>query len=186
MSSATRHGRNITLAMLAAALSACVTTGAGGGLQTPASLGSASELAQTLNHVFQPRPSHDDGLRRATRVADGELDDASAASATTEPTDALATQTAPAGNRNTDKEDTWRCARTPGARGCEQRRSEALVIAHPDLHPDPRGLLPTPEAAHSCSIQCDDQTHGVTCASNAEARCDCRAEPVAQCVNTPL
>ena len=68
--------------MLAAALSACVTTGAGGGLHTPVSLGSASELAQTLNHVFQPRPSPDDGLRRATRVADGELDDESAAPVT--------------------------------------------------------------------------------------------------------
>lgn len=186
MSSATRHGRNIALATLAAALSACVTTSAGGGLHTPVSLGSASELAQTLNHVFRPRPSPDDGLRRATRVADGELADESAAPATTEPTDALTTQTAPPGNRNTDKEDPWRCARTPGARGCERRHGEDLVIAQPDIHAAPGGLPAPAEAARSCRIQCDGQWHGVSCASDADARCDCHAEPVAQCVDKPL
>ena len=174
--------------MLAAALSACVTTGAGGGLHTPVSLGSASELAQTLNHVFQPQPSPDEGLRRATHVADGDLDNESAApaAATTEQPVALATQTASPGNSDTTKDDPWRCARTPGARGCERRHGEDLVIAQPDIHAAPGGLPAPAEAARSCRIQCDGQWHRVSCASDAEARCDCHAEPVAQCVDKPL
>lgn len=134
------------------------------------------------------QPSPDEGLRRATHVADGELDNESAApaAATTEQPVALDTQTASPGNSDTTKDDPWRCARTPGARGCERRHGEDLVIAQPDIHAAPGGLPAPAEAARSCRIQCDGQWHRVSCASDAEARCDCHAEPVAQCVDKPL
>lgn len=141
------HGRYIALAMLAAALSACVTTGAGGGLHTPVSLGSASELAQTLNHVFQPQPSPDEGLRRATHVADGELDNESAApaAATTEQPVALATQTASPGNSDTTKDDPWRCARTPGRMAASIATAKTSSSPNPTSTPLPAGYPPRPK-----------------------------------------